>query len=155
MNSATQSKAQAKAQAKTQVKAQVVHRFNASPEAVFDAWITGDKIRQWFAPGLGEMVRIAVDAREGGMFSFVQRRGMEDVDHQGRYLEFQRPDRLAFSWQVKGTADSSRVMIDIAPTAVGSELTLVHELHPHWADYRERMQASWSKMLTAMAAAIE
>jgi uncharacterized protein YndB with AHSA1/START domain len=133
------------------VKAQVTYRFAASPEAVFDAWITGDKVRKWFGPGLGEMVRVAIDARPGGAFSFVQRRGLDEVDHIGKYLEFERPYRLAFTWQVKGTPDSSKVSIDIVAVDSGSELSLIHELHPHWANYRERMEAAWTKMLDAIA----
>ena len=140
--------------ASTGLKAQVTFQFAATPEAVFDAWITSDKVRKWFAPGLGEMVGIAVDAREGGSFSFVQRRGMDDVSHNGKYLEFHRPNRLAFTWAVKGTNDSSKVLVDIEPTANGSTLTLVHELHPYWADYREKTENAWMKMLTAMAEAL-
>jgi hypothetical protein len=52
------------------------------------------------------------------------------------------------------TADSSRVTIDIAPLEKGCELTLVHELHPDWADYAERTEAGWSKMLGALGAMI-
>ncbi len=140
--------------ASADVRAQVTYNFSAPPEAVFDAWLTTDKIRKWFAPGMGEMVRIAVDAREGGSFSFVQRRGLDNVDHGGKYLEFIRPYRLAFTWAVKGTAHSSIVIVDIAATANGSKLTLTHELHPHWADYRAKTEASWTKMLTAMSDAI-
>jgi uncharacterized protein YndB with AHSA1/START domain len=81
-----------------EITATVTHTFAASPEKVFDAWITGEKVREWFAPGMGEMVRVAIDARLGGAFSFVQRRGMDDVDHLGKYIEFARPDRLAFTW---------------------------------------------------------
>jgi uncharacterized protein YndB with AHSA1/START domain len=136
-----------------QVTARVTQRFNASAESVFDSWVTSDKIRKWFAPGLGEMVRVAVDARKGGSFSFVQRRGLADVEHLGKYLEFDRPTRLVFTWQVKGTADTSRVVVDIVP-ASRCELTLTHELHPHWADYREKTETAWTKMLNAMAEAL-
>jgi uncharacterized protein YndB with AHSA1/START domain len=139
----------------TQVKAQVTHRFHAAPEAVFDAWITRDTVPKWFAPGLGDIIRVVVDPREGGIFSFVQRRGLDNVEHNGKYIEFIRPNRLVFTWSVKDTGHDSRVLIDIVPIAGGSELTLVHELHPHWENYRERTAASWTKMLTAMAAAIE
>jgi uncharacterized protein YndB with AHSA1/START domain len=138
----------------TPVIARVTHRFAASADAVFYAWITGAKIRKWFGPGSGEMVRVGVDARPGGAFLFVQRRGMDDVEHVGKYLEFERPHRLAFTWQVKGTADSSKVFVDIQPDGTGSVVTLAHELSPNWADYRERTEAAWTKMLTAMAAAI-
>jgi uncharacterized protein YndB with AHSA1/START domain len=138
----------------TSLSARVTHRFRAAPEAVFDAWLTGEKVRRWFAPGLGEMTRVAVDPRVGGSFLFAQRRGMDEVEHLGKYEELFRPDRLAFTWQVKGTADISRVVIDIAATADGCELTLVHQLHPHWANYVERTQSAWTKMLNAMAEAI-
>jgi uncharacterized protein YndB with AHSA1/START domain len=140
--------------AATQIKAQVTKQFSASPETVFDAWLTGDKIRQWFAPGLGPMARVAVDARVGGAFLFAQRRGLDTVDHMGTYVEMSRPHRLVFTWQVKGTSDSSRVLIDIRAHESGCELTLTHELAPHWADYRERTEAAWHKMLDAMAKAI-
>jgi len=132
------------------VKAQVTRSFRASPEAVFDAWLTGANVRKWFGPGLGEMTRVVIDPREGGMFSFVQRRGLDDVEHFGTYEELVRPNRIVFTWTVKGTSDQSRVLVDILATADGSEVTLVHELAPHWANYVERTEAAWQKMLTAM-----
>jgi uncharacterized protein YndB with AHSA1/START domain len=133
----------------------VTRRFSAPPERVFDAWLDPDKIKLWFAPGLGEMVRIAVESRVGGTFSFVQRRDGTNVDHTGEYQEFVRPTRLVFTWGVpQSSPDRSRVIIDIAPQPGGCELTLTHELHPHWADYAERTKDAWTKMLAAMADAL-
>ena len=141
-------------QATLTMKAQAL--INASPaEAVFDAWITSNKVRQWFAPGLGEMSRVLIDARVGGSFVFAQRRGLDEVEHTGSYKEIERPTRLAFTWQVKNAPHSSLVAIDIAAVENGCEVTLTHHLHPHWADYRDRMEASWKKMLIAMADALK
>jgi uncharacterized protein YndB with AHSA1/START domain len=133
------------------VQARVTFQFNASAEAVFDAWITASKIRQWFSPGMGEVTRALVDPREGGIFSFVQLRGMDGVEHNGTYEQFVRPTRLMFTWQVKGTPDVSRVSVDINPNDTGCQLQLTHELQPHWASYKEKVEASWTKMLAAMA----
>jgi uncharacterized protein YndB with AHSA1/START domain len=139
------------------IKVRVVHRFKAAPERVFDAWLSPEFIGQWmFGAKLRdeEILRIAIDARVGGSFSFLVRRQGEEIDHAGRYLEIDRPRRLAFTWGI-GSGDSSRVVIDIVPLETGCELTLTHELHPDWVDYAERTEAGWTKMLGALTAVLE
>ena len=138
------------------VSARVTRPFDTSPERVFDAWITPEKVRQWFAPGLGEIVRVTIEARIGGSFSFVQRRSSLDVDHTGEYLEMDRPRRLVFTWRVPPSPDTSRVIVEIAlsESGSGSEVTVTHELHPAWADYAGRAESAWTQMLDAMAATL-
>jgi uncharacterized protein YndB with AHSA1/START domain len=133
------------------VNARVTRRFNASPERVFDAWLDVEKVRKWFAPGMGEMVRVETDPRIGGSFFFVQRRNGQDVEHTGEYVEIDRPRRLVFTWRVPPSTDSSRVSIDIVPLEAGSEVTLTHELHPDWAEYASRAEGAWANMLDAIA----
>ena len=136
------------------VSARVTHRFSAPAERVFDAWLDPAMIGRWmFGPGVRdeEVVRISLDSRVGGPFSFGVRRQGEEIDHTGNYLELDRPRRLVFTWSGSGSSDSSRVIIDIAPLDAGCELTLVHELHPSWAEYAGRARDAWTKMLTALA----
>lgn len=139
--------------ANSPVTVRVIRRFTASAERVFDAWLDPKLIGQWmFGSALREeeILRIAVDARVGGSFSFLVRRGSDEIDHIGEYLEIRRPERLAFTWGIAGL-DRSRVVIDIVPLETGCELTLLHELHPDWADYAERTQAGWTKMIGVLA----
>ena len=139
------------------VSVRVSHRFNASPERVFDARLDPAMIGQWMlGPALREeeILRIAVDGRVGGSFSFLVRRGSDEIDHVGEYLELRRPERLVFTWGIVGS-DSSRVAIDIVPLGTGCELTLLHELHPDWADYAARTEAGWTKMLGKLAETLE
>lgn len=137
------------------VHVRVERRFDASPERVFDAWLDPEMIGRWmFGPALRdeEIVRLSVDARVGGSFSFVVRRQGEEIDHVGRYLHMNRPRRLVFTWGVAGVSvDESRVIVDILPIGAGCELTLTHELHQSWADYASRTEAGWIKMLDALA----
>lgn len=136
-------------QAGSDIRVTVVHRFKAAPERVFDAWLSPDLLGQWmFGAKLRdeEILRISVDGRVGGSFSFLVRRQGEEIDHVGKYLEIDRPRRLVFTWGI-GEGDSSRVIIDIVPSGTGCELTLTHELHPDWADYAARTEAGWTKML--------
>jgi uncharacterized protein YndB with AHSA1/START domain len=136
------------------VHARVTRRFSASPECVFDSWLDPEKVRRWFAPELGEMVRVEVDPRVGGSFSFMQRRDGEDVDHVGEYFEIDRPRRLVFTWGVPPEPSDSRVIIDIVPLETGCELTLIHEMDAEWADYLDRTEDAWARMLDAIAGTI-
>src|SRR4051812_29565567 len=74
--------------AETPVCVRVTRRFDTSPGRVFDAWLDPEKAGQWlFATSTGRMVRVEIDARVGGSFSFTDRRDDEDVEHVGEYLE--------------------------------------------------------------------
>ncbi|MFO0944383.1 MAG: SRPBCC domain-containing protein [Planctomycetota bacterium] len=133
------------------VKATVVRSFPASSERVFDTWLDSSKIGEWmFGPKVRdeELVRVSMDPRVGGTFSFVVRRQGMEIDHVGEYLELHRPRRLVFTW---GTADSlpetSRVVIDIEPQDAGCELTLVHEMAPQWSAFVDRVREGWGTML--------
>jgi uncharacterized protein YndB with AHSA1/START domain len=131
----------------------VKRRFAAPPERVFDAWLDSKLVAQWmFGPNLRdeEILRIAIDPRVGGLFSFVVRRQGQEIDHVGEYLEIDRPRRLAFTWAVgQRSPDDTHVFIDIAPLGAGCELTLRHERV--WADYEARTAQGWTSMLEAVA----
>lgn len=136
----------------------VNRRFDAPSSRVFDAWLDTAMLERWmFGPALRdeEIVKLTLDPRTGGTFSFVVRRQGREITHLGEYLEIERPSRLAFTWS---TADSlpavSRVTIEIISLGDGCELTLTHEMHPDWLDYISRTEAGWAKMLDALAAAL-
>ena len=80
------------------------------------------------------MVCIEIDGRVGGSFSSVQWRDGEKIEHTGEYLESVRPRCLVLTWAIlQDSPDSNDVIIDIVPLKLGSEPTVTHELHPHWA----------------------
>jgi uncharacterized protein YndB with AHSA1/START domain len=131
---------------------QVTQRFTASAERVYAAWLDPGLIAWWmFGSQLmeQEVVRISVDPRVGGAFSFVVRRQGQEIDHVGEYLELVPPRRLVFTWGIVGS-DSSHVVVEIVPQGAGCELMLTHELHPDWADYAGRTEMGWTKMLAAL-----
>jgi len=127
----------------------VTHRYSAAPERVFDAWLSPELLGRWmFGPAVRDeqIVHLELEPRVGGRFSFLVRRQEHEIDHVGEYLEIDRPRRLVFTWGIVGS-DSSHVAIDIIPEGTGCALTLVHELHPDWAEYADRTQAGWTHML--------
>ena len=133
----------------TLVTLRVTHRFTASAERVFDAWLDPATAGRWiFATPTGTMVRVEIDARVGGRFVITRRDG-EDVEHVGEYLEIDRPRRLAFTFAVpRFSAAMTKVTIDISPLDTGCELTLIHEgVLPEWA---APTQGGWTKILEGL-----
>jgi uncharacterized protein YndB with AHSA1/START domain len=133
------------------VSARVSRRFQASAEEVFDAWLDPELAREWFAPGLGEMTRLEIDARVGGTFWLVQNRDGTLAEHTGEYLEIDRPRRLVFTWRTPPVSDTSRVIIEIRPLEAGCELTLTHEMGSEWEQFVERAANAWATMADAIA----
>jgi|SRR5262245_1791278 len=140
------------------VKVRVSRRFSVSPERVFDACLDPEIIGKWMfgaAVREEEVLRIAVDPRVGGSFSFLVRRQGQEIDHVGKYREIARPRRLVFTWGIAGESDDeSVVIIEIVQLENGAELTLTHELDPKWADFASSAEASWAKMLDALVATL-
>jgi uncharacterized protein YndB with AHSA1/START domain len=141
----------------TKVEARVRRTFNHSPDDVFDAFLTTDRIGQWmFGRSVRdeEIVRLTLDPKVGGGFSFVVRRQGQEIDHVGKFLEIDRPRRLVFTWGIAGEKDESRVSVEITPKGRGSELTLSHEMSAEWVDFVKRSEEAWTKMLSALSRAL-
>lgn len=137
------------------VVVQVSRRFPVAAALVYDAWLDPAQLGQWmFGPGVRdeEIVHLQVDPRVGGTFSFAVRRQGTEFDHVGRYRELIRPERLVFTWGIRGqSTDESVVTIEIRNVNDGCELTLTHAMDPKWAEYAGRTEAGWTKMLGKLA----
>ena len=70
-------------------EAKVTHRFKASPERVYDAWLDPGKVRLWMTAALiqgglpGDMMDCRIDPVKGGQFLFSDRRDGEEARHWG------------------------------------------------------------------------
>jgi uncharacterized protein YndB with AHSA1/START domain len=136
------------------VHAIVLHRFGVSAERIFDACLDPAWVGRWmFGPNVRDeqVVRLALEPRVGGKFSFVVNRNGTEVDHVGEYLEIERPRLLAFTWATRDTlADMSRVIIEITPRDEGCEVKLTHVMGARWSEFVDRAAGAWSKMLDAL-----
>lgn len=137
--------------AEDKLKVTITKNFKSLPEEVFDAWVDTRKISRWmFGPEVREeeIIKLENNPEPGGTFSFVVRRGADEINHLGEYLEIKRPEKLVFTWGIEGESeDESVVRVEITPIPGGCLLTLVHELDPKWEEYTERTQEGWNTML--------
>lgn len=139
---------------KNSAQVTVTQTFSLAPEKVFDAWLDIAQISKWmFGPNIRDekIVRMKLEPKVGGKFSFVVTRNGEEIDHVGRYLEISRPNKLVFTWGIDyESEEESIVTITIAPTAEGCKLTLNHQLHPKWQTYAGQTQKGWQYMLSKL-----
>jgi uncharacterized protein YndB with AHSA1/START domain len=154
-----------------------IQTFKVPARRVYDAILSPEMIgRFMFGPLLREetILHIRNDPRIGGEFSYKVRRGDNEIDHVGKFLELVppvssssenettkeprtplgRPWRIAFTWAIAGESDKgdpSVVTIDITPTSDGCSVRLMHDIPPEWADFIDRSRAAWEKMLGVLA----
>jgi uncharacterized protein YndB with AHSA1/START domain len=74
--------------------------FAAPAQAVFDAWMSVEVLRQWWPAGPDwEMPMAELDARVGGALRLVMRNPEgKEFGGSGEYLEIDPPRRLVFTW---------------------------------------------------------
>ena len=112
----------------------IVRRIAARPSIVFDAMTTPDGIRCWWGPDDGPVLIAETDVFVGGRFR-VRFRMIDGTEHEssGEYIEVVRPTRLVMSWrwtdggEAAEAGEESRVVVDLRPIAIGTELTFTHE----------------------------
>ena len=135
----------------------VTRRIAASPERAFDAWLDPAVAGKFlFTTPTGQMIKVEIDAKVGGRFTFTDRRPGEppmggDIEHVGEYLEIDRPRRLVFTFAVPAFSDQvSTVALDFAPAADGTDITLTHD--GVLEAYAERTEAGWAGILERLNA---
>jgi uncharacterized protein YndB with AHSA1/START domain len=133
----------------------VTRRFEAAPEAVFDAWLDPAKARRFFfATPDGEMVVCEIDPGPGGRFTLTDRRPEHgDIAHIGRFEALERPRRIVFTYAVPAYDPAiTRVRIAIEPDGDGARLTLTNEDVDD--EYAEQTRRGWTLILDRLAAAL-
>ena len=135
----------------------LVRRIRAQPAIVFTALTTPQGIAQWWGPDEGPVLVAETDARVGGRFR-VRFRTLDGNEHEssGEYLEMIAPRRLVTTWQwVAGGEERergavSRVVIELRPIDIGTELTFTHE-RLQSEDSRRSHAQGWQGALEKLA----
>ncbi len=126
--------------------------FAASPERVFDAWLSVESARHWwFRTPTGQSISCAIDPTIGGAFRIVEQRGDMQAEHFGIFVELDRPRLIVFDFATDREQKPTRVTINIAPTPGGCEITLSHIMDPQWTSFLERTRAGWTMILGGLS----
>ncbi|MGC1460035.1 MAG: SRPBCC domain-containing protein [Steroidobacteraceae bacterium] len=103
--------------------------FDASPAAVFDAWLTREQFQAWIGPeGMNCEVPV-LEPRVGGRYEITMRLANGQViPVSGVFHTIERPRRLIFSWGWNGDpARQSVISLDFIARGTRTELVLRQE----------------------------
>jgi uncharacterized protein YndB with AHSA1/START domain len=119
--------------------------FDASAEAVFDAWTSPEVMRRWFhCEPDWETPKAEVDLRVGGQVRVVMRRpdGTE-MGASGQYTQIDRPRRLEMTWTFDDDpSNRQRIELTFSESAGSTTVVMVNSgISTH--ERREAQRHGW------------
>lgn len=133
----------------------LTYQFHASPDAVFDQWLSAEAIADWFAPGDYEVTAAQADPREGGAWQvrYLAPNGTE-ITESGTYQSIERPRALSItlSQDIAGGAKKSRVDVEFEPNEIGT-LMRFRQTGLTSAAQRDGMAEGWRSCFDKLAEA--
>ena len=130
--------------------------YEASAEAVFDAWTNPEVLRRWWKAHPEDEVTIAADVRVGGDYRLaIDRPGGEQMVVHGTYREISRPDRLVYSWEWEGTGPNanheSEVAVSFVEDAPGRTTVVIEHAGLLDDESRANHARGWNGVLDSFA----
>jgi uncharacterized protein YndB with AHSA1/START domain len=127
--------------------------FEVPCDKLFDSWVNPSILTKWFfTTATSELHRAEFEPWNGGNWTVVDRREGEYFAATGQYLQID-PRRVIFTFSMlQLSAEFVHVVVDIARTGAGSELTLTHEYLP-WMGTRSP-EKGWHAMFDVLARAL-
>lgn len=136
--------------------------FHASPEEVFQAFVSAEALKEWWSCEGYVTVEAHADVRVGGRYSLVMRSqtGSETVYVHGLYRDISPPTKIVFTHVFEsrssgaiplGLADhQTLVTVEFKALGGATELTLVQEDIPTLAA-EDLVQIGWQRILDKLA----
>jgi len=100
--------------------------LDASIDDVFDAWVDSQKMSDWHAPK-GKTANVTVNGEESYEITFHDPEKHEDQTVRGKYKEFDRPNKLVFTWNWDmPDAHETLVTVNFKNVDGKTEMELIH-----------------------------
>lgn len=118
----------------------VTRVINASIEQVFDAWTDAEQMKHWYSPEGMSTPEATSECNKDGEYAVTMKMGEMTFKMHGKYLEFERPTKLVFTWEsAKEGAMSSDSDVNGYSVLQAANIEKATKLllgHPHvmWAE---------------------
>lgn len=92
--------------------------LNYARDIVFDAWVSSEAV-------IAPVTAIEVDPRVGGIYKLTVD-GERPSHMVGKYLEFDRPSKLVYTWEWNKDGEVSQITVQFKEHEDGTELIIDH-----------------------------
>ncbi|MGY3437697.1 MULTISPECIES: SRPBCC family protein [unclassified Marinovum] len=139
----------------TDLTLEVERTIAASQEALFNAWLDPDMLRQFMRPGESVTVaRAATEPKVGGRFEIIMMAGENAMPHTGTYREITPNERIVFTWEsAHSTEENSEVTLDFIPEGDATKVRLTHVRFAN-EDMRNNHKGGWTAILASLDTAL-
>jgi len=108
----------------------MTHTFEATPEQVFDAFITPETAKKWYMSTPESCKLWENDPVVGGSYTIIRDHAGTEMKAVGKYLEIDRPRRLHYTFQMPQFSEGQDPMTaEFAPVEKGTELTFTQVIN--------------------------
>jgi uncharacterized protein YndB with AHSA1/START domain len=129
--------------------ARVERVLDASPDAVYAAWVDPEVLAGFIAPAPGT-AQVEIDPRVGGRLQIVMTFPDRVTEIEGEFLVLDRPHRISFSWRPLRAAFDSVVTVTLEPHGeTETRMTITHTRLPQ--EWRSSYDRGWGLIAGQLA----
>jgi uncharacterized protein YndB with AHSA1/START domain len=132
----------------------IVRTFAASPESVFDAWVTPASFAAWWG-GSGVEVpvdSVSMDVRRDGTWkaTMIIGNGVPDIHWFGEFVEVDRPNKLVLTLSDRQGDVRANVTVTFAAVDGGTQMHFRQTGGPMSQEDYDQATAGWQAFFDAM-----
>ena len=102
--------------------------FDATPEHIFDAWLTRERFQSWIGPEGTKSDVTVFEPKVGGRYRMLMRLSDgEEIGVTGIFKTIERPRQIAMTWKWENGENDSLLTITLRTVGDRTELTLRHD----------------------------
>ena len=125
----------------------------ASPQTVFEAWLSPKALASFMTPAAGmSVVKAESDGKEGGAFLVVMKAGEQELPHSGVYRTIRRYELLEFTWNNPFNDVESIVTISFAEEGEGQTMLTLRHTGLATEESRNNHKGGWTAIVEALVA---
>lgn len=135
----------------TDLTVNIEKTIEAPIEQVFDAWLTAETLAKFILPMPGMKAPLVKnDPKVEGTFEIIMFVGDDKVPHTGTYLELDRPNKLAFTWESPASLSDSVVTLEF--TEINKNTTKIELTQVKFKDEecRSNHEGGWTNILNEL-----